>query len=130
MITIIPRVCQFGAVNITRHARKYSWLYLLRVLLSIPFNKLPWRKVVTLSPRLFWTRLDLQLYPFLFTLSFVHVTHCYPLLMTVLSLKYNFESIQDLYIRLTKIHFIFFFICLTKVIKRVLFEQGYNHLLT
>ena len=27
MITIIPRVCQFGAVNITRHARKYScWL--------------------------------------------------------------------------------------------------------
>ena len=27
--------------------------------------------------------------------------------MTVLSLKYNFESVQDLYIRLTKIHFIF-----------------------
>ena len=80
----------------------------LTVLLSIPFNKLPWRKVVTLSPRLFWTRLDLQLYPFLFTLSFVHVTHCYPLLMTVLSLKYNFESIQDLYIRLTKIHTFYF----------------------
>ena len=104
-------------------------MYLLTVLLSILFDKLPGRKVVTLSPRLFWTRLDLQLYPFLFTLNIfcasklekMHVTHGYPLLMTVLSLKYNLSPFKICIPGWPK-YILFFFIYLTN--ERALFEQA------